>query len=300
MKARFLAIPFAMLLAFAFASCRTVSMRDLAGVDLAAAETAETHSEPMKISPAVDLFDFRLPIVTIDIPYTLDEESKIGLTSTSKDSYETAKRMSAPIGVGLGNGLSIDYRGNVYIDPFVHLADATAGDYVMKYGARRLERTGSSYRITSLMEGSITVDTSEEDISVKTGLGRSTVTVSADKAEWIPPSLLVSPKASVSVKGNRADIEIQKLFTAKISSIKQSGGFIFNDRRDTSFASYTVKKNGDVYTISKYNLAVPETYKVYFLDKRIVVFADGRLRDVFEIGESGITMNKKPFIVIER
>jgi hypothetical protein len=300
MKVRFLAFPFAILSALALASCRTVSMRDLAGVDLAEAEIAETHSGPLKVSPAVDLFDFRLPIVTIDIPNSLDEESMIGNTSTSKDSYETAKRMSAPIGISLGNGLSIDYRGNVYIDPFVHLADATAGDYVMKNGVRRLERTGSTYKITSPMEGSVTVDASEEDITVKTGLGRTTVTISEDKAEWFPPSLLVSPKASAQVKGNRADIEIQKLFTAKISSIKQSGGFVFNDRRDTSFPSYTVKKNGDAYTIAKYNLAAPETYKIYFLDKKIVVFADGRLRDIFEVGESGITMNKKPFIVIER
>jgi hypothetical protein len=300
MKVRFLSVPFAVLAALALASCRTVSMRDFDGIDLAAAENEEAHSEPMKISPAVDLFDFRLPIVTIDIPQSLDEESAIGNTTTSKDSYETAKRLSAPIGIGLGNGLSIDYRGNVYIDPFVHLADATAGDYVMKSGARRLEKKGSTYRITSLMEGSVTVDASEEDITVKTGLGRSTVTISEDKAEWIPPSLLVSPKASAQVKGNRADIEIQKLFTSKISSVKQSGGFIFNDRRDTSFPSYTVKKNGDAYTIEKYNRASPETYIVYFLDKKIVVFANGRLKDVFEIEASGITMNKKPFIVIER
>ncbi len=299
MKARYILASLALIPALSLPSCRSVSMKDLAGIDLEAAEATETYTDPMELSPAVDPFDIRLPIITMIVPENLDQMDAIGNTATARTSYESTNRLSAPIGVCLGNGLSIDYRGNVYIDPFVHLVEETADDFVLTNMNRRVEKTGRSVRITAPMAASTNIELKDDGIVVKKAMAGYSVELEPGKANLIPESILTVPRASVAIRDDTAVIEYQKLFITRIATTLGPEGAIFNGRKDVSFPSYTVTKRGDAYTIVKMDRANPETYKVYFLDRKILVFANGRLRDVFEFDERGVRMNKKPFIVIK-
>jgi hypothetical protein len=279
----------ALLLSLCIVSC--LSYPKGTEIDAASSDESESFAEPMLFEPSADVLFFRFDLIR--------GRKEVFLGETNGTAFVDVDY--AVFGCYLGNGLTVDANGNVYLDPYRYFGIDPKSEFSIKYGPETIKRSAGEYRIHGYRDGTLqdesAVISEGGEVKVKTKLsaGRNLKLDADGKGGTCVRGLELDKMAAsdteIKVSGTSSGIRIFK---------KEGDAVKFNGEK-----RITIEQRGNHYSIKITDMFffIPRSTISYDLscqENRIILKKENRVfMDYYKRPEGLFTQSGKPVFEIK-
>jgi len=277
-------------LAFLLAGCGSFTS-SVKNVDWAARESTASYTEPMVLHPAYEAFHLRVPLL-----------APAPSTQTNEQKPSTQAADMAPLGVSLGNGVSVDARGYLFLDVLKLLRidmnspfSVSCRSTELVNNLTTLERKDGKLLLSSPFAGKGEVVLTDDGFVMKTTEGQDRMKIVKEGEALKYVTSILFDQGFELRSSDDGTLTVKELrFFGRTTEIRDNGGTISIDPSLTTEApAYQIRKNGDVYFIESSQGTVRASYRLYFTGAMIYLVQQGSIISRIEIGDSFIRVNGK-------
>jgi hypothetical protein len=278
----------ALFLSLFFVSC--LSYPKGTEIDTTSSDESKLFAEPMLFEPSADPLFFRFDLIRGRKEVFLGETSDTALVDVGY----------AVFGCYLGNGLTVDANGNVYLDPYKYFDIDPRSDFSIKYGPETIKHSADEYRIRGFRDGTLqdesAVTTESGEIKVKSGFSATrNLKLGADGKSGTCVRGFEIDKMAASDRGIRVSGT-----SAGVRSFKKDGEAVkFNGEK-----RITIEQRGNHYSIKVTDMffIIPKatvSYDLSYQENRLIIKKENRVfMDNNKRPEGLFTQSGKPVFEI--